>query len=408
MKLKIALIALTMYSCGSAESYLKHEFGRIYRNDEKTLSAQCSNTKLPETSEQNRTINKATDYLRDILDHVIDQNTKHFANSKKNPFNKKYLKDRFCVRAIDTGKINAYAQPITGEIFAELSIIKLAENDAQIATFLSHELSHILMSHTSDDVLPDTKLKELSYLNNREVKAIAKNCYKPSAYRFFTAASLRTVLGFDKRLDSLDYQLQVYDRGRSQQVWNRSKGLPDLINCNFVQKRQQQIQNLIYTGDAGIWSKSDRVKRNWEKVKKKFYKFKNNRDIQNSLKKAEQILLSILPAGIDDADYFNNWKEQEADEVGLELMYHSGFDIKEAPKFWLNMMQATSYQAKKCIDLIKKRGTVKRGSSTHPHLCYRYLDLGTKEPNSHREYKRQTRSSKNIFPNRLSTLKNSL
>ena len=126
------------------------------------------------------------------------------------------------------------------------------------------------MSHTSDDVLPDTKLKELSYLNNMEVKAIARNCYKPSAYRFFTASSLRPVLGFDKRLDSLDYQLQVYDRGRSQQVWNRKKGLPDLINCNFVQKRQKQIQNLIYTGDAGIWSKSERVKKRAD-----FRKFKN-------------------------------------------------------------------------------------------------------------------------------------
>ena len=34
----------------------------------------------------------------------------------------------------------------------------------------------------------------------------------------------------------------------------------------------------------------------------------------------------------DGADALLNWKEQEADEVGMELIYRAGFDISEAPK----------------------------------------------------------------------------
>ena len=54
----------------------------------------------------------------------------------------------------------------------------------------------------------------------------------------------------------------------------------------------------------------------------------------------------------------------------MELIYRSGFEISEAPKFWYNMMTANSVDAEKCLKDISEGKLEPRGKGTHPHPCY--------------------------------------
>ena len=120
-----------------------------------------------------------------------------------------------------------------------------------------------------------------------------------------------------------------------------------------------------------------------------------------------QGLLKDASAEFEDGpDALLNWKEQEADEVGMELMYRSGFDISEAPKFWYNMMAANKMNPEKCLKDISEGKLEPRGKGTHPHPCYRYNDLNHKETTKHlEEYKKRDHLKKEIFEGELEQLK---
>ncbi len=90
----------------------------------------------------------------------------------------------------------------------------------------------------------------------------------------------------------------------------------------------------------------------------------------------------------------------------MELIYRSGFEISEAPKFWYNMMTANSVDAEKCLKDISEGKLEPRGKGTHPHPCYRYNDLNHKETTKHlEEYKKRDHLKKDIFEGELEQLK---
>ena len=90
--------------------------------------------------------------------------------------------ENFCIEAQDTKKINAFASPITGNVYAELKIIELAENDAQVATFIGHEMAHVLMAHFSDYVTPTKTKEDFQNLKASNLKKLVGLCYEPKAY----------------------------------------------------------------------------------------------------------------------------------------------------------------------------------------------------------------------------------
>ena len=128
-----------------------------------------------------------------------------------------------------------------------------------------------------------------------------------------------------------------------------------------------------------VSSKSEDVQKAWKKDREYLYSFVNNEEIQKALKDARLALKNAAAEFEDGPDALLNWKEQEADEVGMELAYRSGFDISEAPKFWYNMMAANEMNPEKCLKDISEGKLEPRGKGTHPHPCYRYNDLNHKE-----------------------------
>ena len=55
----------------------------------------------------------------------------------------------------ELGEKNAYAVPRFGNIYFDINFLKNANNDAQVAAVLTHEMSHILLAHESDHLSPN-------------------------------------------------------------------------------------------------------------------------------------------------------------------------------------------------------------------------------------------------------------
>ena len=97
----------------------------------------------------------------------------------------------------------------------------------------------------------------------------------------------------------------------------------------------------------------------------------------------------------DGADALWKLKEQEADEVGMELIYRAGFDISEAPRFWHNMMLANKIPADECLKNIAGKLQA-RGRGTHLN-CFRYNDLSYKETKTCPRIRSERASEKRDF-----------
>ena len=109
---------------------------------------------------------------------------KHIAQSATNYENENSLERTFegyldinniCVNVSPKLNVfNAYASPLTRELFIEPKLILEAENDAQVSSVLAHELAHITMSH-ADELLNDFNL------DKAEVIRLEKSCKKISS-----------------------------------------------------------------------------------------------------------------------------------------------------------------------------------------------------------------------------------
>ena len=81
--MKNIIFLLLLVSCGTADSKLNHKLGRVHRESKKSLSQQCEQSELSATSDKNIVLNQATSYLRLMLDHIIEKNTKGTVSQKQ-------------------------------------------------------------------------------------------------------------------------------------------------------------------------------------------------------------------------------------------------------------------------------------------------------------------------------------
>jgi beta-barrel assembly-enhancing protease len=138
---------------------------------------------------------------------------------------------------------NAFAFP-NGMVFIHTGLLKVIENEAQLALVLGHEISHVLYEH-------------------------AAQRYARSKY---------------------------FDGDLAASAWNRVKTLIPKI---------KQLEDTSRGMNASLNGLVDRL--------------------------APQNLSGL----------FEKTKERQADRVGLFYMYIAGYDLREAPKFWLQMKTLT-------------------------------------------------------------------
>jgi predicted Zn-dependent protease len=89
-----------------------------------------------------------------------------------------------------------------------------------------------------------------------------------------------------------------------------------------------------------------------------------------------------------------NWKESEADQVGLEICARAGIDISQYDEFYRlsdnfrdqnleNMPGAGSLE--QCIEILEDKKMPNRFGDTHPDPCWRIFDVTYREPSIHRK-----------------------
>ena len=353
MKL-LALPIVLLISCGvnPTSSSLKHEYGKLTREHPSAMINGCKITDYPEDSEKNRVLNRASRYLRNIAAEIIERTNEKMGD--KSPFVKSiYTADKFCIKAQDTGIVNAFARLNTGDVIVELGIMELAENDAQIATFLSHEMAHLLKAHFPDVQVPDYAKEEFDKVFSKlsNVNEIAKQCYRPAAFAAVDDNALVKILPNNKDLKRMIAQTTQYRMIRFQQVISRSI-LPftHISNCEFVFKKQKTLEKIFKLAEPKVGSFDGDTKNKFYQSKKKFFEVRNDSSIQGAFEEAHNIFESLNHVLKEGLPELSNWKEQESDEVGLELMHRADLDIKEAPKFWLQMMK---FQNKTLINVLQ-------------------------------------------------------
>lgn len=164
---------------------------------------------------------------------------------------------------------NAYAMP-DGKVFVHTGLLKVAENSAQIAFVMSHEITHVLYKHGTAKFVKSQKTQSL--VNGvAKVGKVAGNTFR--------------ALGFTGRKPTT--------------------------------AETAQIAGNVAGGNALV---------------------------QTSVK-AATIMTAAAIEHFKKGEFtnvFSKQKEAEADRVALYYTQAAGYDIREVPKFWLNMMEINS------------------------------------------------------------------
>jgi hypothetical protein len=111
-------------------------------------------------------------------------------------------------------------------------------------------------------------------------------------------------------------------------------------------------------------------------------------------------------ARLDPKGVRYNWREQEADEVGLEIYLRAGFKWSDFP--WLHAKGLKPDEMERCRkDHIEKNVEPTRGDDTHPENCWRVFDIMVTEARFHKEdYAAFVNNSKvSIADSKLSEIK---
>ena len=407
----ILILSLLINACGAQTvSRLSHKWGKLRRDANNSMVSKCQYKDMKGDYRQKEVLKKASAYLRKVAKRIAEES--EYSLKKEglsSPFQDKFAFENFCIEAQDTKKINAFASPITGNVYAELKIIELAENDAQVATFIGHEMAHVLMAHFSDYVTPTKTKEDFQNLKASNLKKLVGLCYEPKAYGTITSSMLEPVLGKSERLTRLQNKLNEYYLARFSELFKPKNPVQGLLNCRFIESRQDELVALFEQGDKLLSSKPKDIQQQWKEARRSLYRYVNDAKIQKAFKDARMTLDEAAAEFEDGADALLNWKEQEADEVGMELIYRAGFDISEAPRFWHNMMLANKIPADECLKNIAAGKLQARGRGTHPHPCFRYNDLSYKETKKHaQEYEAREHLKKEIFKGELAELQKAI
>ena len=396
----------TIYGCSSEDSldsniqHKYHNFSRI--NHTMTEISQCEQPKF-DSNKVGKAQKVAATYIKRLAHYIMEQvNSSESLEGFPQTFTGNYSPDKFCFTAGKSPKtINAFAYTHNRTLKIELGLLQLAENDAQMASVIGHELAHIMMQHNGE--YPPEVLEKIGATGNlSEKKQFLKKCldgFKLTSH----LNSLEIVYGEEtaevKQIQNLaaiqlsQTILRVFkkatlgdmiaDCGRAQQIIALSKALP--------------LENASSKGKL-------------KGFETELEKINNNHGLQKALSSAEtmkSIINTTMPYG---PNAHINWQEQEADEVGFELLLRSRFTPEAMPWFYRKMLEKSGESIAECI--AKEENIFPyRGSAVHPSLCFRYNDVRTREPKLHKEdYKHLLPEAVNsvVFPGKLEAVKKAI
>lgn len=196
---------------------------------------------------------------------------------------------------IDDAVPNAYAWA-NGMVFIHTGLLKIIENEAQLAFVLSHEIAHILYEHGSER-------------------------YKKSKM-------------MQEALDMKDVALKIFDK-----KGNTSNTINTILSGG-------KKKNTTQSGDTSDASYAEY----FQQMTGLEIGSKNNPAQKMAAMAMAKISQKLTPD--DVSGLFGKHQESQADRVGLYYAWAAGYDVTEVPKFWKKMMEINKEQT-----FIEKIGT---------------------------------------------------
>lgn len=360
MKHYYYLFICILFSCTAENnSGVKHAWG----------DTQSSETHTYEDCSENGLFPTARDYIYELTEFITSANSDVFQGE--------LALEKICIVIADSPVINAYMSANERLMTVNTGMIKSVKNDAELAMIIAHELAHLSMHHTdlrhpdfiatveSDRVIDDIiaamdKVDPAQKAADSAYTAIIDEIDKNDGRGQTNIDQLKTeVLGLES--------LEVLD------------GLINDGNSGIYVYRNEMVEALSNSDSAIVIALFDDF-------------IKAYRDLYaetSAENKAREAFKSEIALQVGDDAY--NWREIEADDVGLEFFIRSGLSL-EAYVDMQRILAITYLESYEISDseylecqmygianpdknalLHELMTEIKQGTSSHPAWCWRLL-----------------------------------
>lgn len=438
------LLAVSCKSRDSVSSETKHTFGKTRREPTGELG-DCTQKTFQELARRDDVESpEATAYVRKIAAQVMKANPDTFSGV--------YDPSKICLYVVKRSDVNASAASDIRNIFFNTGMLEIMDNDAELASVISHELSHITMQHVMDQ--PYEKLEESEEWKTagRKLQDELKAIEAKSQAIFAENNKLEEQLGqqgaeldqkasaamnsereaLTKEAQSIQtelldsdskYPADSIERDLLRGLWMAIlPGKPRFYGIPREEDKLQEPDAIQLLPDLvnKIKNHNDRVKALNEKEKKAFptqwaaleKTIKSIREVparlavvsEESAQKEKEIL-ALKEKIVGSALY--NWAEEEADDVGFELYLRAGW----SPAFYSNIffkhLAAKNEDVAACKALLQVQTEPERGKGFHPSNCWRVYNATIEEMNDHKHpYSELVKNANrlDLFPGELAKI----
>lgn len=368
-----SLITSSILSCKhqtGSSSEAKHEWGQNVRVDEPIRPGHCiekSNLQHLKNKDDGWDYTEASNYIKKLTKVIMDSNLETFKDELdfKN----------FCFYVMQYYDDNAYTTPPKANIVFHDKMIALANNEAELAMVISHELAHLTMSHNN-------RMHPKLRLDAQYKTAVMEN----DAYESATTEALRANRdGFSKTFgeDEQDLKWSMLDaKSTIVSLQTQNVAHPELasVNQSAIDRAYADIKRSAKDSKTkGILEKIISSIQEASALSIKLDKEKKSKGID-----VETELLRVL--GPEYLSINASWTEQEADEVGYEFYLKAGFDQKTYGDQRLNSLSAE--EVKVCDQLVLQMqlegsAHAEKGVEIHPNYCWRRFNIRFAETAKH-------------------------
>lgn len=419
LSLLLTTTACQLRKTGSSE--LEHTFGQTRRDPVPGIE-DCRGKTIEQLSPGAKSeVKEGTLYLRKVADQIMRANP--------NTFKDAYAPEKICVFVTTGGEVNAAASHEKRTVIFQAGMLRVAGSDAEVASVVAHELSHITMQHTHasqyEELLSnpvwkkqgkklETELKQLQ--DKAQAKIKEQDGWQEKANALHEKMNAAAPVTLREERERLDLQKQkliqeldatamtIADENPLAEVYRRFfYAVQPALPRRFPIPRDESVLKETFN-DAMVKTSISRIKSHNEEVRKlnaaerlklpaewdEYDKLLDQiekapgvlEDIGRALASKKDEIKSLQEKLVGGALY--NWAEEEADDVGLELYLRAGW----SPAFYSEIFRKQSISKKEdvaaCQALLGSRTGPDRGMGPHPASCWRIYNATVLEMRDHK------------------------
>lgn len=401
------------------DSGLNHDFsklslGEMAQNELEACSQPLYKAKSTASPAKEKAIKmqaSISKYIKHLAHTIMTRvNNSLEADGLEPLFSGVFAPSKFCFAANNSLKSppNATMQPRNLTMTFTPSLLHKLKDESSIASVICHELAHATMNHGFHQLDPLVTGKVFSHADDEKVlnsamdrlkdirldidlKIVEKVYGKDSSqYHELSKISSRIESFFSSRLLTAIIHFVAKSHLLTDQIFlNDSYAqIFEIFKDSYSEKNIALIPIALDENEAELWS---RFVANMDIVantndEESVYTQGESFSPQSALAYVRSFSEQLSEVYHGDKYTYLNWRESQADEVGLELCARAGIDISKYGDFFRHLVNRFSDNQEaldSCIERIESGNLPSRSTATHPDSCWRLFDVTIAEPNKH-------------------------